>query len=89
MSKYFKVELTKVYVVEIDENSSTKHEQLDMASCRVLDEIEEYELGTFCLNTMEFNLDEMTESEKIMSTALHAKPEEYYGCVRDTDTIDE
>lgn len=88
MSKYFKVELTKVYIVEVDENSSTKHEQLDMASCKVLDEIEEYELGAFCLDTMEFNPDEMTESEKIMSTPLHTKLEEYYGCVRPIEVSD-
>ena len=78
MSKYFKVEFTKIYIVEIDDNSLTEEDNISMATNRVLDEVERFELETHCIDAIECNPNELTKMEKMLSTSLTINPAEYY-----------
>jgi len=82
MSKFYKVEVTKIYTVEIDDDDLTEQEKLDVAIFRVLDEIDELELSVNSLNVMKYSPDEVNDMIKACYTPLDIKPKEYYGSVR-------
>lgn len=82
MSTYIKVEVTKIYTVEINDNSLTEQERLNMAVFRVFDEIDKFELHPNRLTPEEYRPAETPDIDKSNYTPLAINPKDYYGCIR-------